>query len=62
VLQADRDASTLGRLRLDAISSGAGRAPAPAAIDFFSWFELLHGRRSFQGPISAEWHLELEWT
>jgi hypothetical protein len=58
-LQRSRDASTQGRIRLlPIVESNAATDP----ISFPAWFELLHGRRNFSGPVSAEWQLELEWT
>ena len=64
VLRKERDASTLARLRLEA-SGGEGRmraGGAPEAMAFPAFFDLLHARRSHDGPLSAEWRLGLEWT
>jgi hypothetical protein len=64
VLRKEGDASTLARLRLEP-SGGDGRAPAgsaPGAMAFPAWFDLLHSRRNYDGPVSAEWRLGLEWT
>ncbi len=63
VLRKDRDASTLARLRLEALDrdEGAQADGAPGGMAFPAWFDLLHARRSYDGPVSAEWRLGLEW-
>lgn len=51
-----RDASTLALLRLEAAGGGPGGMAFPA------WFDLLHTRGNYNGPVSAEWRLGLDWT
>ncbi|MGD1030778.1 MAG: hypothetical protein ABSA05_06510 [Opitutaceae bacterium] len=64
VLGRSRDASTQGRLRLEPIGE---TAPEPSggeqgAMSLSEFFDLLHARRDYKGPVSAEWRLEVEWS
>ncbi len=63
-LRKSRDASTLARLRLEPADGDpeARTGSAPGGMAFPAWFDLLHSRRNFNGTVSAEWRLGLEWT
>jgi hypothetical protein len=47
-------AAGLGRIRLSS-SADIGILGLP------EWFDLLHGRRAYSGPVGPGWRLELTW-
>jgi hypothetical protein len=62
-LRKGRDASTRGHLGLAPIDEAEGRRSGAACeMPFPAWFDLLHSRKNYDGPVSAEWRLELNWT
>jgi hypothetical protein len=56
-----RPASALARVRLEPADEAIG-APPGSELAFPAWFDLLHLRKSYSGPVSAEWRLQLEWS
>lgn len=62
-LRKDRGHSAQARLGLRPFErpGGVSSGDSAEALSFPAWFDLLHGRRNHEGPISPEWWLELEW-
>jgi hypothetical protein len=54
-LTRSRTAESLGRLALEPTADSAGALALP------EWFELLHNRRAYAGPVAPGWRLTLEW-
>ena len=49
-----RKADSLARVALTANDT-------PGALSPYEWTELLDQRRPFDGPVAADWRLQLEW-
>ncbi len=54
-LTRDPGPAPLGRLELSADENEGGLAPE-------AWFELLRGRRAYDGPAAPGWRLRLAWS
>ncbi len=50
-----RQSGTVGRISLEPTAESAG------TLALSDWFEHLHHRRAFAGPVAPGWRLTLEW-
>jgi hypothetical protein len=55
VLTAEPGAGALGRLALSPTDQAGG-------LSLADWFDVLHSRRPFAGPVTPGWQLKLEWS